>query len=79
MVQTEEPVGLQAHLEEPTGAWLLPGWMNRGKERPKVRAVTVPTVPCWSEHAWGTGCRARPPHGAWSVEPAASGPARVPF
>lgn len=37
----------------------------------KVRAVTVPTVPCWSEHAWGTGCRAWPPRGAWSLEPAA--------
>ena len=66
MVQTEEPVGLQAHLEEPNEAWLLPGWMKRGKERPKVRAVTVPTVPCWSEHAWGHGVQSPAP--AWSVE-----------
>lgn len=68
MVQTKGPVGLQAHLLEPTGAWLLPGWMKRGKEWPKVREVTVPTLPCWSEHTWDVGFRARSPCGAWSLQ-----------
>lgn len=71
MVQTEGPVGLQAHLAEPTGAWLLPGWMKRGKEWPKVREVTIPTLPCWSG-TWGSEPGLRVERGACSWRPCSS-------
>lgn len=33
-----------------------------------MREVTVPTLPCWSEHTWDVGFRARSPCGAWSLQ-----------